>query len=60
VRLAPHLHGLERDDVEDNTICGEQHIETALEVFLGQLVRKVADVQSAMPLAQHSAGWSCM
>jgi hypothetical protein len=33
VRLAPHLHGFERDDIQNNAVCREQHVEVPLEVF---------------------------
>lgn len=47
VRLAAHLHGLERNHVQNDAIGSKQHVEVALKVFLGQLVVEVADVQSA-------------
>jgi len=45
VRLAAHLRGLEGDDVEEDAIGGEQHIQAALEVLLGQLVGQIADIE---------------
>jgi hypothetical protein len=45
--LAPHLGSLEGDDIEDDAIGREQHVQVPLEVFLGELVGEVAQVQSA-------------
>lgn len=44
VRLTAHLHCLERDNVQNNAVGREQHVEIALEVLLGQLIIKVVDV----------------
>lgn len=46
VGLAAHLGGLEGDDVEDDAVGGEEHVEVSLEVGLGELVGEVADVEA--------------
>jgi len=44
MRLTAHLHSLERNNVENDAIGGEEHVQVALEIFLLQRVGKVAYV----------------
>lgn len=66
VRLAAHLGRLERDDVDDDAIRGEEHVQISLEVVLGELVGEVADVEPGRVSLvhclsnhlQHTFGWA--
>lgn len=46
VCLAAHLRSLEGDNIENNTVCGEEHVQVPLEVILGELVGEVAAVET--------------
>ena len=44
--LAAHLHGLEGDNVENNSICGEEHVQAPFEVILLELVGQIAHIEA--------------
>jgi len=47
VRLPAHLGRLERNYIQDDTIGRKEHVQVALQVFFGQLVVEIVNIQSA-------------
>jgi hypothetical protein len=46
--LAAHLGSLHGDNVEDGSVYGEEHVQSALQVILLELVGQVGAVQSVV------------
>ena len=48
MRLAPHFHCLKGYYVQNDAICGKQHVQAALQVLLGELVGQVPNIETGL------------